>query len=106
MAILRRYPSLEQGSGQHIGLFSASLQTIWSAHALSETKPGQLPLVLITEEFRQTLDFLFHLFPYSKHPHYPSGLSSKKLDKSQLDTAITTTHFTAELQGNVGCGPN
>lgn len=49
---------------------------IWSTIALWGTGPGQLPVALITEEFRQTLNFLFHLFPYAKHPHYPSGLDT------------------------------
>lgn len=59
----------------------ALLWAIWSTIALWGTGPGQLPVVLIIEEFRQTLNFLFHLFPYAKHPHYPSGLQTREVGK-------------------------
>lgn len=82
---------------------------IWSTIALWGTGPGQLPVALIIEEFTQTLNFLFHLFPYAKHPHYlwtPDTLSWKIPSQMQPNLLILGKHSRVGYNWGMGFTEN
>lgn len=112
----RRNRDPERESHPQIGPKSLTLvhadlilcQTLAFGHLVNhgpwEDRAGQLPLALITEEFRQTFNFLSHLFPFSKHPHYPSGLQthSGHWKIPWPNTAKLVDHWMSSRMGSSG----